>query len=78
MFKKCNIRRFGYISKISSLANTFLQATVKGTRRRGRQKKRLEDNVIEWIGMDFVSTTTAAEDRTRWKGIVIKSPVVPQ
>ena len=28
--------------------------------------------------MDFASSTRAAEDRTRWKGIVIKSSVVPQ
>ena len=28
--------------------------------------------------MDFASSTRAAEDRTRWKGIVVKSSVVPQ
>ena len=28
--------------------------------------------------MDFASSTRAAEDRTRWKGIVVKSFVVPQ
>ena len=28
--------------------------------------------------MDFASSTTAAEDRGRWKGIVVKSSVVPQ
>ena len=27
--------------------------------------------------MDFASSTGAAEDRTRWKGIVVKSSVVP-
>ena len=26
--------------------------------------------------MDFASSTGAAEDRTRWKGIVVKSAVV--
>ena len=26
--------------------------------------------------MDFASSTGAAEDRTRWKGIVVKSSVV--
>ena len=33
--------------------------------------------VKEWTGMDFASSTRAAEGRTRWKGIVIKSSVVP-
>ena len=28
--------------------------------------------------MDFASSTRAAEDRTRWKGIGVKSSVVPQ
>ena len=28
--------------------------------------------------MEFVSSTMAAEDRTRWKGVVAKSYVVPQ
>ena len=28
--------------------------------------------------MDFARSTKAAEDRTRWKGIVVKLSVVPQ
>ena len=28
--------------------------------------------------MDFASSTRAAEDRTRWKGNVVKSSLVPQ
>ena len=28
--------------------------------------------------MDFASSTRTVEDRTRWKGIVVKSSVVPQ
>ena len=62
----------------SSLAKTILQGTVQGKRRKGRQKKRWEDNIKEWTGMDFASSTRAAEDRTRWKGIVVKSSVVPR
>ena len=37
-----------------------------------------EDNIMEWTGMDFPSSTRAVEDKTRWKGIVEKSLVVPQ
>ena len=39
--------------------------------------KRWEDNIKEWAGTDFASSTTAAENRTRWKGIVANSSVVP-
>ena len=43
---------------------------MKGKRKRGRQKKSWEDNIKEWTGMDFASSTRAAENRTKWKGIV--------
>ena len=39
------------------------QWTVKGLIRRGRQKKRLEDNIKEWTGMEFGDPLRAAEDR---------------
>ena len=52
--------------------------TVKGKRKRGRQKKRWEDNIKEWTGMDLASSTRAAENRSRWKGIVANSSVVPR
>ena len=51
---------------------------MKGKGKRGRQKKRWEDNIEEWIGMDFASSTRTAENRTRWKGIVANSYVVPR
>ena len=63
--------------KSSGLAKTILQETVKG-KRRGRQKKRWEDNIQVWTRMEFVSSTRAAENKTRRKGIVANSSVVPQ
>ena len=54
------------------------QGTVKGKRKRGSQKTRWEDNIKEWTGMDFASSTKAAENRSRWKGIVANSSVVPR
>ena len=49
-----------------------------GKRKRGRQKKRWEDNIKEWTGMGFASSTRAAKNRTKWKGIVANSSVVPR
>ena len=49
-----------------------------GATKRSRQKKRWEDNIKEWTGMDFASSTRAAENRTRWKGNVTNSYVVPR
>ena len=70
-------KRYGHISRASSMVKTILQWTVKGTRRRGRQKKRWEDNIKEWTGMDFGDSLRlrAAEDRERWKFIVATSSV---
>ena len=68
---------FGHISRSSGLAKTILQSTMKGKRIRGRQKKRWEDNIKEWTGMDFVTSSRAAENMTRWKGIVANSSGAP-
>ena len=49
---------------------------MKGARRRGRQKKRWEDNIKKLTGMAFGDSVRAAEDREGWKGIVATSSVV--
>ena len=59
------------------LEETLLQGTVN-VKRKGADRRREEVNIKEWTGIDFASTTRAAEDRTRWKGVVSASPVVPQ
>ena len=69
---------YGHISRSSGMAKTILQGTVKGARKRGRQKKRWEDNIKAWAGMGFGDSLRAAEDREGWKGIVAKSSVVPR
>ena len=45
LVKKQKLRWFGHVSRSSGLAKTILQGTVKGKRKRGRQKKRWEDNI---------------------------------
>ena len=78
LVKKRKLRWFGHVSRSSDLAKTILQGTVKGKRKRGRQKKGWGDNIKEWTGMDFASSTRAAENRTRCQGIVANSSVVPR
>ena len=51
---------------------------MQGKTIKGRQKTRWEDNSKAWAGMDFASSTRAAEDRARGNGVVVKSSVVPQ
>ena len=60
------------------VAKTILQGTVKGGRRQGRQRKRWEDNIREWTGLEFGKSQTAVENREKWRNLVAKSSVVPQ
>ena len=78
MVKKRKLRCYGHISRSSGMAKAILQGTMKGTRRRGRQKKRWEDNIKEWTEMGFGDSLRAAEDSEGWKGIVATSSVVPR
>ena len=48
--KRCKLRWYGHVSHSSGLAKTI---TVKGGRRQGRQRKRWEDNIREWTGLEF-------------------------
>ena len=50
---------------------------MKGKRKRGRQKKRWEDNIKEWTGMDFASSTRAAETGQDRKGLLQIHPWCP-
>ena len=61
-----------------SSAKTILQGTVKGGRRRGRQRKKWEDNIREWTGLEFTKSQRAVENREKWRKLVAKLYVVPQ
>ena len=55
-----------------------MQGTVKGGRRQGRQRKRFEDNIREWTGLDFAKSQRAVENRGKWRKLVEKPFVVPK
>ena len=49
-----------HISRSSGLAKTILQGSVKGSGRKGIQKKRWEDNIKKLTGMDFANLSWEA------------------
>ena len=61
--KRRKLQWYGHSSRSSGLAKTILQGTVKGGRRQGRQKKRWEDNIREWTGLEFAKSQRAVENR---------------
>ena len=76
--KRRKLQWYGHVSRLSGLAQTILQGTVKGGRRQGRQKKRREDNIREWTGLEFGKSQRAVENRRKWRKLTAKSSVVPQ
>ena len=76
--KRRKLQWYSHVSRSSGLAKTILQGTVKGRRRHGRQRKRWEDNIREWTGLEFVRSQRAKENREKWSKLVAKSSVVPQ
>ena len=48
-----------------------MQGTVKGERRQGTQRKRWEDNIREWTGLEFGKSQRAVENRKKETGCEI-------
>ena len=76
--KRRKLPWYGHVSRSSGLAKTILQGTVKGERRQGGQRKRWEDNIRKWTGLEFGRSQRAVENRGKWRKLVAKSSVVPQ
>ena len=74
--ERCKLKWYGNVTRSSGLAKSILQETEG--RRRGRQRKRWEDNIKEWTGLEWNTILRKAENREGWRTLVVKSPVVPQ
>ena len=53
------------------------KGTANRGRRQGRQKKRWEDNIREWAGLEYTKSQRAVKNREKWKKLVVQSSVVP-
>ena len=76
--QKRKLQWYAHVSRSSGLVKTTLQGTMKEGRRPGRQKKRREDRIRKWTGLEFAQSQRAVENRERWRKLVAESPVVPQ
>ena len=76
--KRRKVQWYGHVSRSSGVAKTILHGMVKGGRRQGRQKKRLEDKSEN--GQAWSSRSPRGQWRTEknWRKLVVKSSVVPQ
>ena len=78
IIKRCKLQWCGHVSRSPGLAKTIMQGTVKGGRRQGRQKKRWENKIREWTGLEFAKCQRAEENREKWRKLLAKSSVMPQ
>ena len=76
--KRRKLQWYGYVFHSSDLAKTILQGTVNGGRRQGRQRKRREDNIMEWTGPEFAKSQRAVENTEEWRKLGVKSSVASQ
>ena len=63
--KRRRLQWYGQVSCSLGLAKTILQGTVKGGRRQSKQKKKWEDNIVEWTGLEFDKSQKAVENREK-------------
>ena len=61
--KRRKLKWYGHVTRSSGLAKTILLGTVQGGRRRGRQRKRWEDNIREWTCLELNMILRNAENR---------------
>ena len=61
--KRRKLQWYGHVSRSSGLTKTILQGTVKAGRRQGGRRKRWEDNIKEWTGLEFAKSQRAVENR---------------
>ena len=54
---------YGHVSRSSGLAKAILQGTVEGGRRQGGQRKRWEDNIREWTGLEFAQVPESSGEQ---------------
>ena len=78
MVKRRKLQWYDNVSWSLGLAKTILQGTVKGGRRQGRERKKWEDNIRVWTGLEFTKSQMAVGTREKWWKLIVKLSVVPQ
>ena len=78
MVKRHKLKWCDHVMCSSGVAKTILQGTVKMRRGRVRQRKKWEDNVKKWTGLEFARSQRTVENREKWRKLIVKSSVVPK
>ena len=44
---------------------------MRNGRKQGRQRKRWEDHIREWAGLEFAKSQRVVENREKWRKLVV-------
>ena len=67
--KTRKLNYFGHVKRHNTIKKDILEAKLEGKRAQGRQRRRWEDDVKSWTGLNFEECTRAAGRREDWRAI---------
>ena len=71
MILKLKLHYFGYLMRsVDSLEKTLMLGGIGGRRKRGRQRMRWLDGVIDWIDVSLSELRELVMDREAWRAAI--------